>query len=130
MKEEKIEGYCNLICSKGEEIASTSNAIVFSLKRNLFFSNLQGYLKFHAELKAALLKQYQKNSTICEKVKNIPDIPYENYALSPIVFFVLMLSFPIGTIIFLLQMNYVKGVRKKVNESIKIYKELIPLLRK
>jgi hypothetical protein len=130
LREEKIEEYCNLICSKGEEIANTSNAIVLSLKRNLFFSNLQGYLKFHAELKAALLKHYQKNSNICEKVKNIPDIPYENYALSPMVFFVLMVSFPIGAIIFFLQMKYVKGVRKKVSRSIKIYNELIPLVKK
>jgi hypothetical protein len=130
VKEEKLEEYFNLICLKGEEIANTSSAIVLSPKRNSFFGNLQGYLKFHAELKAALLKHYQKDSSMLERIKQIPYIHYENYSLSPITFFVLLISLPIGAIIFYMQMNYMKEVRKKVIQSVKIYTELIPFVKK
>jgi hypothetical protein len=130
MKKDKIIEYGKIICSSGEDITNTSNLILFSSKRNLFFKKLGEYLKFYSDLKVSLLKHYKNDKVLFEKIKKLPDINFEDYSIPKLTQIILMLALPIGAIIFLLQMNYLKETKNKIKEAIEIYSEVMEIIIK
>ncbi len=130
MKKDKIIEYGKIICSSGEDITYTSNLILFSFKRNVFFKKLGEFLKFYSDLKISLLKDYQNDKVLYDKLKKLPDIKYENYSISILIFLLLIFTLPLSIIIFLFQMSYLKETKKKIKEAIEIYSEVISIIIK
>ena len=130
MKKDKIIEYGKIICSSGEDITKTSNLIFFSFRRNLFFKKLGEFLKFYSDLKVSLLKHYQNDKVLLEKIKKLPDINFKDYSIPKLLQIILMIALPIGAIIFLFQMNYLKETKRKINEAINIYSEVISIIIK
>lgn len=109
-----ISEHIKLLKSDGERLRKTGIAILFSFNRNLFFDSLGNYIRFYNKLKGSLKIRYSKEPGIGESIEKIPDLHFEDYSLSPITQFILIISLPFSFILILLQWNYMKEIKKKI----------------
>ncbi|MFL5728132.1 MAG: hypothetical protein ACJ75J_01480 [Cytophagaceae bacterium] len=131
MKTAKLIEYCELLNTRGPAIGSISNMILFSpFRRNDFFADLGGYIGFYSDVKQALLKHFKDEDPFKVEVQKLPDLHFEDYSISPITFFIFMLMFPLASILFLLQMSYLKQIRKQMKEVLRINAEILIKLKR
>ena len=106
-------------------VLDTHFSMLFSLKRNEFFEHLEPFLAYYASYNAHLKKQHSNDPAAMNRLNTLPDIPFENYSISPIFLFLMLMALPVTFIIFILQWNYVKEVQRKLKEAALIYHEII-----
>jgi hypothetical protein len=86
-----------------------------------FYEKLEAYIKFYEEMKPILLKTYENDEFVLEKVKSLPKMEFKNYdnpfSFRSILFvFAYFLFFPIGIVYMIRKYSYVSGIKSSLRE--------------
>jgi len=123
--EQKVKENIKLLIKDGEKFERINISILFSYKRNLFFSHLSNYINFYNGLKGKLKNHNLNNDSKSEIIQKIPDLHFEDYSLWSVTQFVLIFSLPISFVIFFLQWNYIKEIKNKLKQGLIGFEQLL-----
>lgn len=92
---------------EGEKIGRINYKILFSYNRNQFFAYLEKYISLYNSVRKKIIENDKKNSH-----SHIPELHFEDYSLWSVTHLFLMLFLPVTFFTFILQWNYIKGIKK------------------
>lgn len=123
--EKQLRDNIRLAIKDGEEIEHVGFGILLSFKRNIFFAHLGNYIHFYNSLKTTLQNRYKNKKSITNSLEKIPNLHFEDHSIPTITHFVLLTTFPISFILFLIQWNYIKEIKKKLTIGLNEFNSLM-----
>lgn len=112
--EKQVRDNIRLLIKDGEEIEHVTFGILLSFKRNIFFTHLANYITFYNTLIASLENSHKNKKTLINSLEKIPSLHYKNYSISPLIHCILLITFPVSFILFIIQWNYIKEIKRKL----------------